>query len=156
MVCNEVIRARGHPNIKASHKTTLEITKEDFVTSRGDCIIGVSADKGAFDLSEDFKECLREEDSILVILLEAGDVRDLIVAQGHPSLPLSGRDKVIIRKSSYIEPSTIGIMANKAAADIKRELVSKLRDPTTTLIARLHVMRLREVTPIDPRSGRVL
>ena len=39
--------AFGHPNIQATHKTTLEFTKDEYVSLRGDCIIGIDAD---FDL----------------------------------------------------------------------------------------------------------
>ncbi|HIP75502.1 MAG TPA: DUF371 domain-containing protein, partial [Thermococcus paralvinellae] len=42
----EIIHCYGHENIKATHKSTLEITKEDFLTPRGDCIICIKADKG--------------------------------------------------------------------------------------------------------------
>ncbi len=34
----------GHPNIKATHVKTLEITKDDGLSERGDCIIGIKAD----------------------------------------------------------------------------------------------------------------
>ena len=36
--------AFGHKNITANHKTTLEFTKENSVTKKGDCIIGVNSD----------------------------------------------------------------------------------------------------------------
>ncbi len=36
--------AQGHPNILATHKTTLEITKDTEVTGEGGCIIAVKAD----------------------------------------------------------------------------------------------------------------
>ena len=29
----------GHPNILCNHKNTLEFTKQDFVTKKGDCIL---------------------------------------------------------------------------------------------------------------------
>ncbi|RLF17024.1 MAG: DUF371 domain-containing protein, partial [Thermoprotei archaeon] len=35
----EEIIAWGHPNIRALHRSTMEITKEPYVTPRGDCII---------------------------------------------------------------------------------------------------------------------
>ncbi|MEM4481130.1 MAG: DUF371 domain-containing protein [Desulfurococcaceae archaeon] len=133
MACLEVIKAKGHPNIKASHRTTFEVTKESFLTLRGDCIIGVSADKAAFDLSEEFKECLRKESSTLLVVLEVEEIRDFIQAKGHPDLLLCDRSRVIVRKSNYIEPATIGLMANKAAQDIDRELIARLKDPLATL-----------------------
>ena len=41
--------AYGHPNILATHKTTLEFTKDSELSLKGDCIVGVKAD---FDLNE--------------------------------------------------------------------------------------------------------
>jgi hypothetical protein len=71
MTCTEVLRAKGHPYIRATHRTTLEVTVEDSITPRGDCIIGVSADKSALSLSEEFKNCLRRENGVLIVILEA-------------------------------------------------------------------------------------
>jgi len=146
LVCSEIVFARGHPNIKATHRTTVEITMEDYVTPRGDCIIGVSANKSTSSLNPDFKECLKHEDSILIVVLEVGNLRDFILAQGSPRLILSDPGKIIIRKSEYIEPATLGVRANKAAGDLKRELVESLKNPSTTLRVYLYVFRLDEIT----------
>lgn len=148
MVCWEVIKARGHENVKATHRTTLEITREPGLTPGGDCIIGVSADKGAFDLNPHFKECLQSDKSILIVVLEVGELRDLVLAEGSPNLSLSDKNKIIIRKSNYVEPATIGIRANKAAGDIKRELVERLKNPQSTLTVYLYVLRLDEIASI--------
>ncbi|MEM0001099.1 MAG: DUF371 domain-containing protein [Desulfurococcaceae archaeon] len=157
MICYEVIRARGHKNITATHRTTMEITKDPHLTLRGECIIGLAADKGALDLSDEFKNCLKTINSILVIVLEVnGGVKDFVLAEGHPDLILSDRSKVIVRKSAYIEPATLGIRANKAAADLKRELVDRLRDPGSVLTAHLYVIGLNEIASIDLRSRRIL
>lgn len=47
-----VIKARGHPNIKATHRTTIEVTKDNYLTGRGDCILGIDADKSLKDMKE--------------------------------------------------------------------------------------------------------
>lgn len=156
MVCYEMVRARGHKNIRATHRTTLEITKEQYLTLRGDCIIGLAADKSVFDLSEDFKNCLKTEKSLLVIVLEVNGLKDVILAEGHPNLILSDKNRIIVRKSTYIEPATLGIRANKAAADLKREIVSALRKPDNALTAHLYVIGLDEIASVDFRSRRVL
>lgn len=39
------VRFMGHRNITAKHRTTLEITKDEEITRKADCIIGVRADK---------------------------------------------------------------------------------------------------------------
>jgi hypothetical protein len=156
MVCYEIIRAKGHTNIKATHRTTLELTKDPDVTPRGDCIVGVSADKAAFDLNEDFKNCLRSERAFLVIVFTVNELIDFVLAEGSPMLILSDKNKIIIRKSTYIEPATIGVRANKASVDIRRDLVERLKNPDTSLTVYLYVLRLDEVTSIYANSRSIL
>ncbi|KUO85763.1 MAG: hypothetical protein AT709_05205 [Caldivirga sp. MG_3] len=47
----DVVWARGHVNVMATHRNTLEITRDDYVTKRGDCIVACCADKAALDLN---------------------------------------------------------------------------------------------------------
>ena len=56
MTIIEEITAYGHENILGTHKTTLEITKEDSLTKRGDCVIAIAANKAISELSQIFKE----------------------------------------------------------------------------------------------------
>ena len=46
----------GHKNILSLHQKTLEITKDDELTSNGDCIVGVSANISCIDLPEKMKK----------------------------------------------------------------------------------------------------
>ncbi|MEM4717148.1 MAG: DUF371 domain-containing protein [Desulfurococcaceae archaeon] len=156
LICVEIVKARGHPNIKATHSTTLEITKDPDLTPRGDCIIGVNADKSAIDLSEDFKKCLIQEDTILITVIEVNKLRDLVLAEGDPRLILSDENKIILRKSNFIEPATIGIKANKAARDIRRDIVDLLRSRETLLHVYFYVLSLNEITSIYPSSRSIL
>jgi hypothetical protein len=125
----EVILARGHKNILATHKTTLEITKEANLSKRGNCVIAVSADKALDDLSFEFKENLRKEDSKVTVLIEAGKVTEKINASGNSSLILTHPRDIVVRKSKYICSRTLAIKADKAACDMSRTLVEKLRSP---------------------------
>ena len=132
----EIIRCRGHENVRATHRSTLEITKENFLTPRGDCIICVSADKALSDLSEDFKEALRKGAKLRVVI-RAGDVADELIAYGSPDLKLESPVSMVIRKSDYIDGRTLAIRANKAAKDISRELVELLKNPETEVVVEL-------------------
>jgi hypothetical protein len=130
MEVTEIIIARGHENVKATHKSTLEITKENELSKRGDCIIAVSADKTMADLSSDFKENLRKENAKITILIETGDALEVVNALGHPHLTFTHPTDMVVRKSNYICSRTLAIHADKAACDLSRKLVEKLKNPT--------------------------
>ena len=125
----EIIFGYGHENIRATHKTTLEFTKDKHLTRNGDCIIAVAADKGLADLSREFKENLRKPNAKLTILIEAGGITEQVQACGSQQLVLSHPTAVVIRKSSYQCARTLAIHADKAADDLSRELVKKLINP---------------------------
>ena len=61
----ECVVAKGHRNIRALHPTTFELTKDEEVTERGDCIIGVGLDKAVADLDPHFKNVIRNDLSIV-------------------------------------------------------------------------------------------
>lgn len=124
----EVIIACGHPNITATHDTTLEITKAGEMGEVADCIIGVKANKGCKDLSGEIKEALKEGKKI-EITIEAGGLEDSIVAYGSPALKLTHPEDMVIRKSDFIDDRTLAILADKSASEIRRELVEILKDP---------------------------
>ena len=48
------ITAFGHPNIVANHKTTLEFTKEKHLSPKGDCIVGINANKSIKEIAFEF------------------------------------------------------------------------------------------------------
>lgn len=125
----EVILARGHKNILAMHKTTFEITKEANLSKKGNCVIAVSADKALDDLSLEFKENLHMKDSKVTILIEAGEIAETVNASGDPSLILTHPSDIVVRKSNYICNRTLAIKSDKAACDLSRTLMEKLRSP---------------------------
>jgi len=135
----EVIHCRGHGNVKATHRSTLEITTEDFLTPRGDCIICVSADKALIDLNEEFKEVLRGGAKLLV-RIRVGKLVDEVIAYGSPELSLKSDVSMVIRKSDYVDGRTLAIRANKSARDINRELVELLKDPRTEAVVELIIV----------------
>lgn len=130
MEIEEVILAYGHKNIKAAHKSTLEITKEPQLSKRGDCIIAVSADKALADLSTKFKDYLRMRNAKITMLIEAGGISELVNAFGSPQLLLTHPTDIVVRKSSYICSRTLAINADKSAFNLSRTLVEKLKNPT--------------------------
>ena len=133
MEITEIISAYGHRNIKATHKSTLEITKEAKLSKRGDCIIAVSADNTIASLSPEFKENLCKENSEMLMLIEAGEVAESVNAIGSPRLILKHSTDIVVRKSNYICSRTLAIQADKAASDLSRKLVKMLRNPKQTV-----------------------
>ena len=125
----EVVSGYGHANIQAVHKTTLEFTKEKHLSRKGDCIIAVAADKAVSDLSPRFKANLQKPNARLTILIEAGEVAERVQARGSGQLILSHPTDVVIRKSEYICGRTLAVHADKAANDLSRQLVEKLKNP---------------------------
>jgi hypothetical protein len=126
---SEIIFGYGHENIQATHKTTLEFTKDTQLTRKGDCIIAVAADKGLADLSREFKENLQKPNAKLTISIEADGITEQVQAYGSQQLVLTHPSDAVIRKSNYLCARTLAIRANKAAEDLSRELVKKLKNP---------------------------
>ncbi|MFH1055963.1 MAG: DUF371 domain-containing protein [Candidatus Altiarchaeota archaeon] len=123
----ETIKAKGHINVLSTHNTTLEFTKANHLSKRGDCIIAVAADKSMLNLSDEFKKAVRNENAKVEITIECGGIKDTINAHGHPKLTLTHPADFVVRKSDYICSRTLAIKADKAACDIKRELVEELK-----------------------------
>jgi hypothetical protein len=134
----EKIVAFGHELVQAKHKTTIEITKENFLTKRGDCIIAVKADKACFDLRDEFKMALKQEKKVKIVF-EINGIKDEVIAFGSKELLLESKTSIVIRKSSFIDDRTIAIRANKSAADLDRRLVEELKNPNAKLIVRMIV-----------------
>jgi hypothetical protein len=125
----EVVFGYGHANILATHKATLEFTKDTQLSKKGDCIIAVAADKALADLSAEFKAGLRKPNAKLAILIEAGRISAQVQAYGAEQLSLAYPTDAVVRKSDYVCSRTLAVRADKAAIDLPRALVQKLKNP---------------------------
>ncbi|CCC82243.1 DUF371 domain-containing protein [Thermoproteus tenax] len=124
-VAEDVIIARGHVNIRATNRRTLEITKDPYVTSRGDCIVACCADKAGPDLSQEVLALLRLRGNVMVEI-EVGGLSEIIIGKTPMAEPRNPY-RLVIRKSNYVDDSTLAVQADKSAADLPRPLVSLLR-----------------------------
>ncbi len=104
----------------------MEVTKEDYLTPRGDCIIGVMADKGAADLDEGLKRHIRSGGRLRFELV-VGARAFSFEAWGSAALELSDPRSAVIRRSSFASPRTIAVRSTAAARDVPREIVEELR-----------------------------
>lgn len=132
----EVIYCHGHENVKATHKSTLEITKEDFLTPRGDCIICIKADKGLKELNEEFKRALKSGKKVRIRII-VDDLVDEIIASGDERLTFENDVSMVIRKSTYVDGRTLAVKANKAAKDIDRRIIERLKNPNQKAVIEL-------------------
>ena len=130
------VRAWGHVNVSARHRTTIEVTRDDYLTPRGDCIIGIKADKGLSDINPELKDIIRRDNSLVIVMFIADDYFDYVIGMGSSKLTLSNSNKLIIRRSGYIDDATLMIRANKAAVDLDRRLIDRLKkgSPLTVYI----------------------
>jgi hypothetical protein len=135
----EVLYARGHANVQSTHKTTFQITKEPFLSKRGDCVIAVAATRGVIDLSSKFKKKARHENARITVIIEVDNVKEIVKARGSKWLTFTHPNDLIVRRSSYVCDRTLAVRADKAACDLSRKLVEKLQNPEqrvkVTLIA---------------------
>lgn len=139
----EIVKARGHKNVLGKHKTTFEVTKETHLTPRGDCIIGVCADKGISELSENFKGVLKNDDAKLEILLKitGSNLEERITAQGNEKLTFTHPTDIVVRKSDFVCSRTLAVRADRAAADFDRRFIEKLKNKETELLVEMKVKK---------------
>lgn len=114
--------AWGHESITAKHKRTIEFTKDSELSLEGDCILGVNANFSVYDL----KELIKEETNLKMVIT-AGDISDEVVFEANQNF--NDEREIVIRRGDFASDRTLGIKADKACADLKKELVEKLRNP---------------------------
>jgi len=124
----EIIRARGHEHVAATHESTFEVTTDDWLTPAGDCIVGIEADRSPADFDDDFLAACRDPATAITLTLETADARDEIRARGHPDLTFGSDRSAVVRTSTYVDDRTVAVGAGAAAADLNRDLVAALAD----------------------------
>ncbi|MDV0442206.1 hypothetical protein McpAg1_14360 [Methanocorpusculaceae archaeon Ag1] len=136
----ETIHCRGHKNVRALHKSTFEITKETDLSPNGDCIIAVGADKGAADLSPEFRMALGDPRTTLTTTLSCGGVTAVIRSEGYVGITLTHETDLVWRRSTFVCSRTISVYSDHTAYQLPRELIEKLQNEeemTVTLRAEL-------------------
>ncbi len=124
----ETVLAKGHGNVTARHRNAIEVTRAESLGVRGDCIIGVAADRGLRELSEDFKREARIPGRRIKVILRASAVEEVVVGEGHPDLSFEDDEDIVIRRSDFVCPRTLMIKADKGSRDLDRRLIEALKD----------------------------
>jgi uncharacterized protein len=110
---------KGHPEVRGTHKTTLEFTKDTHLTPRGDCIIGTAATfSGMRGLQGQGK----------LVLTVPGETPWECFFHFNPQF--SSEHEIVIRMGDYASERTLGIRSDKAAQHVPRSIIKKLQDPT--------------------------
>lgn len=124
----EEITAYGHKNIICSHKSTIELTKADYLTKKGTCILGINCSKACADISSDLKDLIHRGKKVNV-LIKVDDVEDQFYGFGDPNLTLLDEKDMVFRKSNFICSRTILIKCSKASNELNQKLIDKLKIP---------------------------
>ncbi len=127
----------GHPNIQSLHAKTIEITKDEHLTLRGDCIIGVKANKACADLDGSFKHRLKSNSAVVRIEIMVGDKSLLITGRGDERLSMLNANDIVVRRTNFVCPRTMSVLCDKASSDVPRKLVKILQDQETKGIFRV-------------------
>jgi hypothetical protein len=120
--------AKGSKKITARHKTTLEITKDDVKTARGDCIVATSSSIGLAELPENVKRELGNDGTKVMLTIEAGGACECIQGSGNSGLTFDNTNEMVVRKSGYVCGRTLMVNADKASVDLKPELIKALKN----------------------------
>ena len=115
--------AFGHPNILATHKATLEFTKDKAISLKGDCIVGVNSN---FELSEIKKFIKNSINKKISITIKTKTKQEKISAELNPNF--NSNKELVIRKADFVSERTFAIRANKAAFDLNRNLIDFLKE----------------------------
>jgi hypothetical protein len=129
----------GHPNIQSLHPKTIEITRDEHLTPRGDCIIGVKANKACADLDESIKHRLKSNSAIVRIEIMVGDESFHITGKGDERLSMLNSHDIVIRRTNFVCPRTMSVLCDKASSDVPRKVVKMLQDQEIKGIFRITV-----------------
>ena len=125
MTILDSINAKGHPLIQCTHTTTIELTKDTYLTKNGTCILGIEASKACYDLNQLLKKKIIAGEKITVII-KAGDVIDSFYGFGDKNLTFLSKKDLVFRKSDFICDRTILIKCSKSSSELDRNLLKNL------------------------------
>jgi hypothetical protein len=126
-------QACGHANVIGNHRTTVEITTEDYLTREGTCIIGIRADQALNEFPDEIKAFAASEKTKIILKLKAGDFTEEVTGRGDPGLTYLDTVSMVARKSSFVCDRTLMVGADKAASDLDRSFVDSLKDSSASI-----------------------
>lgn len=127
----------GHAAVRATHRTTIEVTRDEHLTPNGDCIVGVRASKGVADLGGEMKRALRSDATRVRLTLVAPGGTHCFWARGSEALSFESGTEMVIRKSGFVCGRTLAVHSDCSAIELPRSLVASLKSPTAAGLLRI-------------------
>ena len=128
MTIIDTIEIMGHPFIQCIHNTTIELTKDNYLTKKGTCILGIKASKACYDLNPLLKKKIKNGEKIDVII-KVDDISESFCGYGNKKLTLLSKKDMVFRKSDFICDRTILINCTKSSNELNRNIIKKLINP---------------------------
>ncbi len=122
---------QGHRHVQALHRSTLEFTADPEVTPSGDCILGVR-------LRIDQHKLLSLHGKIRLMI-----GKEEVVGYRNPDF-MPGHE-LVLRTSDFLSHRTYMIRANKAAKDLPRQLIGRLKDTEKRIAIGFSPVRIKAV-----------
>jgi hypothetical protein len=119
--------AYGHENVVGEHKTTVELTSEDHLTRRGTCIVGVSADITLDQLDQLIKRLASSPSTRITLRMWANGLKEEVTGTGSSGLTYTDSTSMVARTSTYTCGRTLMVNADKAASDLSRDFIDRLK-----------------------------
>ena len=129
----------GHENVRSLHPKSIEITTDEHLTLKGDCIVGVRASCGCLGIPDEMKLLLQNPESEVICTILVGEHSFKITGKGSEKLSLTNSHDIVIRKSNFTCPRTLSVSCDVAADSIPSQIISALQNPKTKGIFRIEV-----------------
>ena len=121
--------AFGHPRILSTHPTTIEITRSQNLTIRGDCVIGVKSSHGLGDFPDEIKRLLSNNSGRGRLEMRVRDQVVSIEGRGAKGLRFMDLNEIVVRRSGFVSERTLMVYSDKAALDLPRQMIKLLVEP---------------------------
>jgi len=126
--------AFGHPRILSTHGATIQITRSENLTVRGNCVVGVRASHGLKDFPDEIKGLLSLDSGRGRLEIRVHDEVVIVEGRGATGLSFQDPEEIVVRKSGFISERTLMVYSDKAALDVPRSIVKRLMDPEQKIL----------------------
>ena len=120
-------KAFGHENVIGEHKTTVELTSEKHLTKQGNCIMGVRADITLNQLDSKIRKLALSSNTKIVLKMSVDGLTEEVTGTGSPGLTYTDPISMVTRTSTFECGRTLMVSADKAASDLNRDFVDRLK-----------------------------